>query len=237
MNVVAACEELMQLWRPVTRRNRPAGVAAPVHEADHDPGYRRRRRRSGEDPIDLEDVRLAVCHDELADAADKPERLANTLEGDQAADRRQRREDRQRRGHDRRRLVRVVVGVLILRLAEEGQQHEARGVDRGKTGGGCKDAVRPEGTVLLEVVKDLILRPEAGEDRNAGERETADREGDRRDRHLLTQATAVANLLLLGRVNDRPGAEEEQRLEEGVREQVEHRRGQRADTEGHEHEA
>ena len=56
------------------------------------------------------------------------------------------------------------------------------------------------------------------------------------DRDLLPQAAVEAHVLLVvHRVDHRARAQEQQRLEEGVREQVEHRRAERADARGEEH--
>ena len=61
--------------------------------------------------------------------------------------------------------------------------------------------------------------------RHADEREPADPEADPRERHQAPQPAHLADVLLAGeRVDDDARREEEQRLEEGVRHQVEHRR-------------
>ncbi len=79
--------------------------------------------------------------------------------------------------------------------------------------------------VGLSCGQDLVLRPEAGEEREAGQRERAQAHRHRPgDRHCPTQAAHLADVVGLDRVDDRAGAQEEQRLEERVREQVEHAR-------------
>ena len=85
-------------------------------------------------------------------------------------------------------------------------------------------------------VEDLVLAPEAGERRHAGDRQPADDERDRGDRHELAQHAHLAHVLLVVHpVDDRAGPEEQQRLEEGVRDHVEDGRhvGARADGEEH----
>ena len=57
-----------------------------------------------------------------------------------------------------------------------------------------------------------------------------------RERHQLAEAAQLADVLLAGeRVDDDPGGEEEQRLEERVRHQVEHRARVGAEARADEH--
>ena len=55
-----------------------------------------------------------------------------------------------------------------------------------------------------------------------GDRQRGDQEGQVGDRHLLAQPAHVPDLVAVHGVDDRPGRKEQQRLEERVREQVEH---------------
>src|SRR5436853_535290 len=75
-----------------------------------------------------------------------------------------------------------------------------------------------------------------GERRHAGDGEPADDERRRRDRHELPQRTHEAHVLLVVHaVDHRAGAEEQQRLEEGVRDHVEDGGDVRAAADGQEH--
>mmetsp|Transcript_16890 Transcript_16890/g.21844 ORF Transcript_16890/g.21844 Transcript_16890/m.21844 type:complete len:229 (+) Transcript_16890:1-687(+) len=88
---------------------------------------------------------------------------------------------------------------------------------------------------------DRVFREEAGEAPNVRHTETDNR--NRTDhhraigeRHILGEAAHVSHILLVVRaMNNRTSTEEEQRLEEGVREQVEHRCLIGADACGKEH--
>ena len=83
---------------------------------------------------------------------------------------------------------------------------------------------------------DAVLRPEASEDRDAGERERADEEREVRPRHDRSQPAHLADVLLAAQVmDDEASAHEQQRLEEGVRHQVEDRVAVRADAGREEH--
>src|SRR6185436_6034306 len=90
---------------------------------------------------------------------------------------------------------------------------------------------------LVRRVQDGFLAPETGEEeRDARERHHADRERGERDLQVAAQATELADVLLVVRgVDDRTSAEEEQRLEEGVGQQVEDGRDPRANPERQHH--
>ena len=71
-------------------------------------------------------------------------------------------------------------------------------------------------------VQDFLLRPRSGkEERHAAERHHADGVGEKSHRHEPAQAAHFANVLLVvAAVNDRAGAEEQERLEKTVGEQM-----------------
>src|SRR5882672_9944203 len=69
--------------------------------------------------------------------------------------------------------------------------------------------------------KNFILRKEPGKNRYARNRQPACEHGCKRDRHVLLQPPHAAHvLLMMHAVNYRAGAEEEESLEESVRDDV-----------------
>ena len=149
-----------------------------------------------------------------------------------------------------RRFMMAVDGVLDVlaarpaRLAEEGQENEAPAVKAGQQG---RDRAEEEGDAARGLaagegrLEDRILGPEAGEARDAGNADAGDRQ--RADDHhpegegdVLTEAAVITHVLLVVHgVDDAARAEEQKRLEKGVREKVEHRRAVSADAGGEEH--
>ncbi len=89
----------------------------------------------------------------------------------------------------------------------------------------------------MRSVQNFVLAPEAGEEqRKSAQRQHAD--GIRRERHrheLLQPAHAANVLLLVAAVDHRAGAQEQQRLEERVRDQMEHADRHAADAQAHHH--
>ena len=155
------------------------------------------------------------------------------------------RADRQqdhRHGHEQRRLVRVrdvPLGlgegrvcpgpadhaVLLPALRPEiGHEHDPGHVERSDAGAddgaGREDPAR--GTALFPGgVDDAVLGEEPGERRYADDRQVPKAERNEGDRQELTQPAVAPHVhLVVHAVQDRPGAEEQPRLEEPVREQV-----------------
>src|SRR3981081_1381105 len=78
--------------------------------------------------------------------------------------------------------------------------------------------------MLLSRGKNAILTPETRERRTADQRESTQKESKKRYGHLFLKATHFPDVLLMVQtVYHRSGSKEEQRLERGVREQMEHR--------------
>ena len=122
--------------------------------------------------------------------------------------------------------------------AAEGERVEPEHVEGGERRGG--DADRPQRAAVaahpVRRPQDLVLREEAGEERDAGDREAAHQHGHVRPGQQLAQPAHLAQVLLAGeRVDQRARAEEQERLEERVGEDVEDARAERADPAGQEH--
>ena len=84
--------------------------------------------------------------------------------------------------------------------------------------------------------EDCVFAEEPAEWRKADQRERADHEGEKRDSQPAGESAHLPDVLLVMEHHDdgtRP--EEEQRFEEGVGEQMEHRRLARRETDGHDH--
>ena len=126
-------------------------------------------------------------------------------------------------GHRARRLVRVDV-VLPAPLAVERHDQRAGHVERGEPGAGQRgDAEDPaRGAALVQrCFDDLVLRPEAGGEREADDREVAADEHAVGDRHDPPQPAEAAHVdAVVHRVHDRAGRQEQRGLEEAVADQV-----------------
>jgi hypothetical protein len=83
--------------------------------------------------------------------------------------------------------------------------------------------------------EDRVLAEESGKRRQSGEGERPDKERPRGLGHLARQPAHLAHVLRAGAVDDRPCGEEQQALEEPVRDEVEYRRDQPAGAEGRHH--
>ena len=113
--------------------------------------------------------------------------------------------------------------VLPALLREVGHHHHPRHVERGDAG--ADDGADADPDVVLErALDDLVLRPEAGERRDADDREVAEGEGRERVGHRLAQCAVVPHVDVVAHaVHDRARAEEQVGLEETVGDQVEDR--------------
>ena len=86
-------------------------------------------------------------------------------------------------------------------------------------------------------LENCVFRPEAGEeDWNTAQRQHADGVGGEGERHVGLEAAHAADVLLfVDAVNDRARAHEQERLEEGVGDEVEHADGDAAEAEASHH--
>ena len=80
----------------------------------------------------------------------------------------------------RPRRARSAVGVAPALLAEEDHEHLAAHVEGGEQGGDQADAPTAPGDLAVGEEQDLVLRPEPGERRHAGDGQPADDEGGAR---------------------------------------------------------
>nr|GFD50736.1 hypothetical protein [Tanacetum cinerariifolium] len=102
----------------------------------------------------------------------------------------------------------VQVVALLLgapELAEEGEEQQAEHVERRQERG--EDADAPHHfAMLIHVTQDFIFREKARERWNTSDGQAANKHGEERDRHGLTQAAHAAHVLLVAHaVDDRTG--------------------------------
>ena len=139
----------------------------------------------------------------------------------------------------------IVMPVIVMRLgavgAEKGHEHQPPAVEAGEAGG---DHQEPEGRGTADIghLNHRVFRQEAGKaiigqrDAHPGDRQRADHHGPEGQRDFLPQTAIVAHVLLMvGRMDDRTCPKEQHGLEEGVREEVEHRHRIGTKPGGHEH--
>ena len=109
----------------------------------------------------------------------------------------------------------------LMFLPVEDEVIDAEHVECRHTGNNCHPNA-PQRALLVACHQNLVLAEEACKWRNACNGKTANEECDAGDRHILVQAMHVRVLVAVNSVNNGTGAQEEQRLEHGVSEQVEH---------------
>ena len=113
--------------------------------------------------------------------------------------------------------------LVAARLAEEDDDEQPRHVERGQEG--REERERKDRRIFFvrgARIASLEKNPLKGGTADEGER--ADGESEKGHSQSAGQPAHLPDVLLvMQRVDDRAGAEEEQRLEEGVREEVEHR--------------
>src|SRR4051812_17892748 len=105
-------------------------------------------------------------------------------------------------------------------LAEEREENRAEDVERGHTG---RNGAYPkqDWRAVMRREQDGVLAEPAGGKRETRDRQRGREERIKRDRRLLAEPAHILQVLLAAeRVDDGSGAEEEQRLEERVRNDV-----------------
>ena len=233
-------------------------VELVLEQSAHRPGPRDRERpgRVGRprdcNPGDAHRDGNHAC-DELLGAARLDERLGDRIEEvgdrgpelgdlDPASDRGQHGENPDRPGHPDPRLGSLGPVEVLSRprgrlAAEDEEDHPERveaGQERTSDSDGEQQLSVPAG--VERGGEDRVLREEPGQRRDPGQRERTDEEGPVRPRQELPQAAHLSHVLLADEgVDDDSGGEEEQRLEERVRHQVEHRVRVCTQTRGEEH--
>ena len=143
-------------------------------------------------------------------------------------------ENHQRGDHDPRRFS-SRARLVAARLAEEHDHHQSQHVERGQKG---REKREPKDRRIFFVGEreDRVLAEEPAEWRKADQRERADHESEKRDSQPAGESAHLPDVLLvMEHHDDRTRAEEKQRFEEGVREQMEHRRLARRQTDSHDH--
>ena len=235
----------MLLGEPA-RRLRGADVEVP----GHDEAERHRDERAEARPFG--DVLVVGQHRVRGQREDRvlPELVIALAEEvgleDHAGEERARGQHIERNQHHLRRFMDVVHDVgRSPRLAVERHEDEPPGIEAGE---GRRNDEHPEGEHVQRRMRgerrldDRVLRDEARRtdrrerDAEAGERQRADDHGPVGHGNVGAQPAHAPHVLFVGHgVDDRAGAQEQQRLEEGVGEQVEDARAIGADAHGREH--
>ncbi len=118
---------------------------------------------------------------------------------------------------------------------EEGDDVEPGHVESGEEGGEGADP-EEEGMLVVGEGQDQILAVKTGQQGAANEGKEADAEGPGGERDFFEEAAHFPNVLFLVQgVDDGPGGEEEEGLEESVGGEVEHGGGGTVAADGHDH--
>ena len=132
--------------------------------------------------------------------------------------------------------VRVLVIALLPVEHQEVQAERIEGRHEHAGQHGKVGEARSGKSARVHRFDDGVLGVEPGEERRADQRQRAEQEGDPGDGHVLAHATHPADVLVVVHADDhRAGRQEQQRLEEGVRHQVEHRHRVGGSTQRHRH--
>ena len=138
--------------------------------------------------------------------------------------------EHQGNGHGKGRLVRRVLMAVAfiacrllprLRAAPENAVIQSEHIECGH-GGNHRHNPTHDGAEPEAGRQYLVLGEESGERGNAGNGKAGYQEGDVRNRHVFAQAAHGGHLVAVHRMDDASCTEEQQRLEHGVRKQVEH---------------
>src|ERR1051325_3305628 len=123
--------------------------------------------------------------------------------------------------------------------AKENDEYESEHVERGENGDKPTNAEQRVtcGSFLRDSLReDCVLAEESAQRPHAGQRECADEECPEGHGHFLAERAHLPDvLLMLHGMNHRACAEEQERLEERVRGEMEHRGGRAAEADSHYH--
>ncbi len=144
----------------------------------------------------------------------------------------------ERKRHRGRGLVRMHVMMVEALPPPECEEDGAEHIEGGAEGGNRPHTPQDRVAVCKRARKNFIFGEEAAQREDAGNSQGPDQIGLVGLRHMGLQPPHLLHVLLLVHsVDHRSGTEEEQRLEEGVRHHVEHRRRVGPHTQRKEHEA
>jgi hypothetical protein len=233
-------------------RGREHWASSGVQEAESQADHRNRDRPAHQEEFGAAVRRMQWCQQCIGGSEHRFEPVFQPMtatheagEIDRTADDGQQSENRERSGHDPRRLMEVRLDIFAPpERPEECHRHEARHVVRGHERGPESEEPGDEvhgigSTTHKGQREDLILGEEPRQGRHARNGHRGNRHQCKGPRHLAAKPPHVAHVLrvivtvgmvqpLVHRMNDGTGTEEEQCLEEGVRDQVEDSRRPRA---------